>query len=284
MYRHGENLRLLDERSIFIDGSVIIGRDVTIYENNRIEGNTVIGDGAVILPGNYIKNTVIGDRTVFNASQSEDAEVGSDVQVGPYARLRPRAHICDGAKIGNFVEIKNANIGKGTKVSHLAYVGDADIGENCNIGCGGGIAFTREIQADQKTVTDSENQIAQSRDQQAGEDLEAECVADALMVLGAEILGGKDAGAGTGTEKAQVEHKQQSVDDGNTAHGNGTYLTNHDVVQQGHKIGDAVLDDNRNGDGKDIAVKCPVADVSIYHKKPQKLWSVELFHTPHQVL
>jgi bifunctional UDP-N-acetylglucosamine pyrophosphorylase/glucosamine-1-phosphate N-acetyltransferase len=136
LYRYGENLKLLDERSIFIDDSVVIGRDVTIYENNRIEGKTVIGDGAVILPGNYIKNTVIGERTTFNASQSEDAEVGSDVQVGPYARLRPRAHICDGAKIGNFVEIKNANIGKGTKVSHLAYVGDADVGENCNIGCG----------------------------------------------------------------------------------------------------------------------------------------------------
>ncbi|MBQ7387144.1 MAG: hypothetical protein IJW03_03145 [Clostridia bacterium] len=136
MYKHGEGLKLLDEKSIFIDDSVIIGRDVTIYENNRIEGNTVIGDGAVLLPGNYIKNTVIGERTTFNASQSEDAEVGCDVYVGPYARLRPNARISDKAKIGNFVEIKNAKIGEGSKVSHLAYVGDADVGRNCNIGCG----------------------------------------------------------------------------------------------------------------------------------------------------
>jgi bifunctional UDP-N-acetylglucosamine pyrophosphorylase/glucosamine-1-phosphate N-acetyltransferase len=136
LYRHGENLKLLDRGSIFIDEGVIIGRDVTIYENNRIEGNTVIGDGAVLLPGNYIKNTVIGERTVFNASQSEDAEVGAGVQVGPYARLRPGSKISDNAKIGNFVEIKNASIGEGSKVSHLAYVGDADLGKNCNIGCG----------------------------------------------------------------------------------------------------------------------------------------------------
>ncbi len=136
MYKHGAGLRLLDEKSIFIDDTVIIGENVTIYENNRIEGNTVIGDGAVLLPGNYIKNTVIGERTTFNASQAEEAVVGADVYVGPYARLRPKANVADRAKIGNFVEIKNANIGEETKVSHLAYVGDADVGRNCNIGCG----------------------------------------------------------------------------------------------------------------------------------------------------
>ncbi|MBO5207562.1 MAG: hypothetical protein J6C09_08295 [Clostridia bacterium] len=136
MYKHGENLKLLDEGSIFIADSVVIGKDVTIYERNRIEGNTVIGDGAVILPGNYIVDTVIGRNTTFNQSQSEGASVGDGVYVGPFARLRPGAKILDGAKIGNFVEIKNATVGEGTKVSHLAYVGDADLGSGCNIGCG----------------------------------------------------------------------------------------------------------------------------------------------------
>ncbi len=136
MYKHGRELRLLDERSIHIDDDVVIGDGVTIYENNRIEGRCVIGNGAVLLPGNYIKDTVIGDNTVFNASQSESARVGDGVYVGPYARLRPGSVIAGGAKIGNFVEIKNAHIGCGTKVSHLAYVGDADIGKGCNIGCG----------------------------------------------------------------------------------------------------------------------------------------------------
>lgn len=136
MYKHGKNLRLMDERSIFIDDGVVIGDDVTIYENNRIEGATVIGDGAVLLPGNYIKDTVIGRGVTFNVSQSESAEVGDGSSVGPYARLRPGAKIGREAKIGNFVEIKNATVGDGTKVSHLAYVGDADVGAECNIGCG----------------------------------------------------------------------------------------------------------------------------------------------------
>ena len=108
MYKHGENLRLLDERSIFIDERAVIGNNVTIYENNRIEGACVIGDGCTLLPGNYIKDTTLGEGVVFNASQSESAIVGDGVSVGPYARLRPGAVIDKNAKIGNFVEIKNA--------------------------------------------------------------------------------------------------------------------------------------------------------------------------------
>lgn len=135
-FKHGKNLKLLDKKSIFIDKTVVIGDDVTIYENNRIVGNTVIGNGTVIMPNCFIKDTVIGDRNVINYSQTDDAKIGNDTSIGPFARLRPKAEIKDKAKIGNFVEIKNAVIGKGSKVSHLAYVGDADIGEDCNIGCG----------------------------------------------------------------------------------------------------------------------------------------------------
>lgn len=133
---HGTNLKILDKKSVFIDTTVKIGNNVTIYENNRIEGDTVIGDNSIIMPNCYIKNCTIGNGTIFNYSQAEDAKVGDNVSVGPFARLRPKAEVCDNAKIGNFVEIKNAVIGKGTKVSHLAYVGDASVGENCNIGCG----------------------------------------------------------------------------------------------------------------------------------------------------
>ena len=131
-----KNFKILDEKSVYIDKTVKIGKDVIIYENNRIEGDTVIGDGSVIMPNCYIKNCVIGKQTTFNYSQAEDAKIGDNVSVGPFARLRPKADIRNNAKIGNFVEIKNAVIGEGTKVSHLAYVGDADIGKECNIGCG----------------------------------------------------------------------------------------------------------------------------------------------------
>ena len=128
--------KILDKKSTFIDSKVKIGKNVIIYENNRIEGNTVIGDGSIIMPNCYIKDSIIGKNSTINFSQLEAAKVGNDCYVGPFARLRPNADVKDGAKIGNFVEIKNATIGKGSKVSHLAYVGDADIGSDCNIGCG----------------------------------------------------------------------------------------------------------------------------------------------------
>ena len=134
--KHGDNFRLIKKGSVHIDKSVIIGNNVTIYENNRLEGETVIGDNVTILPGCYLKDTIIEDNSVIDSTHSEKAVVGKNCSVGPFARLRPNAKICDTAKIGNFVEIKNAVIGEGSKVSHLAYVGDADVGQNCNIGCG----------------------------------------------------------------------------------------------------------------------------------------------------
>lgn len=136
MYQSGKNLTLMDEKSVFIGDEVQIGDNVTIYENNRIEGKTMIGDGCVLLPNNYIKNCLIGDGVTVNYSQMEDATVSERAQIGPFARLRPNAKIGKRVKIGNFVEVKNAEIGEDTKVSHLAYVGDCTIGKNCNVGCG----------------------------------------------------------------------------------------------------------------------------------------------------
>lgn len=135
-FHHGKNLILKDKKSVFIDKTVIIGNNVTIYENNRIEGNTIIEDGAVLLPNNYIIDTLIGENTVVNHSQLEKSTVGKNCVIGPFARLRPNSVLKDGVHIGDFVEIKNAVLDEGTKANHLAYVGDADIGKNCNIGCG----------------------------------------------------------------------------------------------------------------------------------------------------
>ena len=135
-FKHGKNLIIKDKRSTFIDPRVKIGSNVTIYENTRIEGECVLCDGVVIMPNCYIKDTVIGENSTFNYSQSENAIVGKNCTVGPFARLRPKSVIKDIVKVGNFVEVKNATIGNGSKVSHLAYVGDADVGDNCNIGCG----------------------------------------------------------------------------------------------------------------------------------------------------
>ncbi len=135
-FKKGKNLILKDKKSIFIGKDVVIGNNVTIYENNRLEGKTEILDGVTLLPNNYIVDSVIGENSLINYSQIDNSIVKNDVNVGPFSRLRPHSVIESGAKIGNFVEIKNATIGKGSKVSHLAYVGDAEIGEDCNIGCG----------------------------------------------------------------------------------------------------------------------------------------------------
>lgn len=135
-YKFRKDTTVMDKKSVFIDRTVVIGKNVTIYENNRIEGNTVIGDNSIILPNNYIIDTKIGENSVVNHSQTEKAIIGNNCKVGPFARLRPNAKLENDVQIGDFVEVKNAVIGKGTKANHLAYIGDADIGENCNIGCG----------------------------------------------------------------------------------------------------------------------------------------------------
>lgn len=135
-YQHGKNLVLKDKKSIFIAKTVKIGENVTIYENTRIEGNSVIGDGVVIMPNCYVIDSVIGDNTVIHNSVIEQSVTGKNCKIGPYSHLRPNSTLKNDVHIGNFVEIKNATLDDGVKANHLAYVGDADIGKKCNIGCG----------------------------------------------------------------------------------------------------------------------------------------------------
>ncbi len=154
-FTRGKNLILKDKKSIFIDETVKIGNNVTIYENNRLEGNTVIEDNVVLLPNNYIVNGVIGEGTTVNYSQIEDASCGKNCKIGPFSRLRPNAKLGDDVHVGNFVEIKNATVGNGTKANHLAYVGDADVGEGCNIGCGAIFVNYNGKQKQRTTVGDN---------------------------------------------------------------------------------------------------------------------------------
>ena len=130
------NVKLINENSTLIDDSVKIGNNVTIYPNNIIKGNTIIKDNVVIMPNNYIVDSVIDADTVIDHSYIEHSVVGSGSHVGPYSHLRPNSVVGSNCKVGNFVEIKNSTLGNGTKASHLAYIGDADVGDDCNIGCG----------------------------------------------------------------------------------------------------------------------------------------------------
>ncbi len=125
-----------DKKSVFIDDEVVIGENVIIYENNRIEGKTIIEDNATIYPNSYIVNSKIGKGTKIYSSMIENSEVGTGCIIGPFAHLRPKSKLGSFVKVGNFCEIKNSIVGNHTKISHLAYVGDAKIGSSCNIGCG----------------------------------------------------------------------------------------------------------------------------------------------------
>jgi bifunctional UDP-N-acetylglucosamine pyrophosphorylase/glucosamine-1-phosphate N-acetyltransferase len=124
------------------DESGVIGEQVTIeegaivYSNAHILGNSKICSGAIVYPNSIIENSTIGENSIVMCSVVENSTIGKNVKIGPFAHIRPNSVIEDDCKIGNFVEIKNSKVSRGTKVSHLAYVGDAFVGENCNIGCG----------------------------------------------------------------------------------------------------------------------------------------------------
>ncbi|MCL2509311.1 MAG: bifunctional UDP-N-acetylglucosamine diphosphorylase/glucosamine-1-phosphate N-acetyltransferase GlmU [Oscillospiraceae bacterium] len=125
----------------FADGVVIgpdaaIGADTEIMPGTVIIGASVIGAGCVIGPDSYAENSRIGDRVRFQRSWAQGASVDSDSLIGPFARLRPGASLGRSVKLGNFVEIKNSSVGDGTKIPHLTYIGDSDIGSGVNVGCG----------------------------------------------------------------------------------------------------------------------------------------------------
>lgn len=128
---------LLDPSRIDIRGSLSVGRDVVIDVNCVFEGDVVLGDGVVIEPNSIIINSRIGNNSHIKAfSHIEDSVLAEGCDIGPYARLRPGTQLADGVKIGNFVETKKAVIAKGSKVNHLSYIGDAQVGSKVNVGAG----------------------------------------------------------------------------------------------------------------------------------------------------
>ncbi|TCJ82836.1 bifunctional UDP-N-acetylglucosamine diphosphorylase/glucosamine-1-phosphate N-acetyltransferase GlmU [Cocleimonas flava] len=132
-----EGVTLADPSRIDVRGEMSVGQDVFIDVNNVFIGNNVIGDNVTIHAGCVIENATIGSNTEIHANTViESANIGNGCSVGPFARVRPNTVLSDEAKIGNFVEIKKSNIGKGSKVSHLSYIGDTVMGDNVNIGAG----------------------------------------------------------------------------------------------------------------------------------------------------
>ncbi|MDI3341940.1 MAG: bifunctional UDP-N-acetylglucosamine diphosphorylase/glucosamine-1-phosphate N-acetyltransferase GlmU [Sphaerobacter sp.] len=127
---------IVDPASTFIDDTVEIAPDARIEPFTTISGASVIGEGARIGPQAILRDARVGAESVVVASMIEGAEIGARVHVGPFAHLRPGTRVADDVHIGNFAEIKNATIGSGTRVGHVSYLGDADVGRDVNIGAG----------------------------------------------------------------------------------------------------------------------------------------------------
>ncbi|MGN2339296.1 bifunctional UDP-N-acetylglucosamine diphosphorylase/glucosamine-1-phosphate N-acetyltransferase GlmU [Clostridium cagae] len=135
--KHMENgVTLIDPKTTYIGIDVEIGKDTIIYPNNIFEGNTIIGERCTIYQNSRIKDSVIKDEVDIQSSVILDSSIGNNTTVGPFAYIRPESKIGEKARIGDFVEIKKSIIGDGTKVSHLTYIGDAEVGKECNFGCG----------------------------------------------------------------------------------------------------------------------------------------------------
>jgi bifunctional UDP-N-acetylglucosamine pyrophosphorylase/glucosamine-1-phosphate N-acetyltransferase len=128
---------LADPARVDVRGALTCGKDVYIDINAVFVGDVSLGDDVTIGPNCVITDSTIGAGTVVNANcVLEDAVVGENCDIGPFGRLRPGAEMLEGARVGNFVEIKKTVLGKGSKANHLTYLGDATIGDNVNVGCG----------------------------------------------------------------------------------------------------------------------------------------------------
>ena len=131
-----EGVTLMDPETTYVDVDVVVGRDTVIYPGTWLEGRTVIGEGCEIGPNSRFQNVKVGAHVTAHFCYAHECEIADGVTLGPYVHIRPDTKLAAGVKIGNFVEVKNSMVGEGTKLPHLSYIGDSDIGAGVNMGCG----------------------------------------------------------------------------------------------------------------------------------------------------
>jgi bifunctional UDP-N-acetylglucosamine pyrophosphorylase/glucosamine-1-phosphate N-acetyltransferase len=136
LYHMRNGVTIIDPATTYIEADVTIGQDTVIQPGTFLRGRTTVGADCVIGPQTDLTDVTVEDGATISYTVMVEAQVGAQAAVGPFAYVRPGSEIGPHVKIGDFVELKNAKIGKGTKVPHLSYVGDAEIGEGVNIGCG----------------------------------------------------------------------------------------------------------------------------------------------------
>lgn len=143
-------VRVTDPATTYVEPGVEVGRGTEIRPNTTIAGSSVIGARCTIGPNAVVMDSRIGDDCAVAASVLEGAVLESGVEVGPFSHLRPGSHLESGVHIGNFVEVKASRLGRGTKVGHFSYLGDAQVGEEVNIGAG---TVTCNYDGEKKDVT-----------------------------------------------------------------------------------------------------------------------------------
>jgi len=131
-----EGVTMTDPDRTYIEDNVTIGRDTVLYPEVYLRGKTSLGSGCEIGPSVVLEDTSVGDRCKIRFAVLEKSKLEHDVDMGPFAHLRPGAHLQDHVHMGNFGEIKNSRLGPGTKMGHFSYVGDSEIGPDVNIGAG----------------------------------------------------------------------------------------------------------------------------------------------------
>lgn len=135
--KHMENgVTIIDPNCTYIGEDVQIEKDTIIYPGNVIEGSSTIKEGCILYPNSRIVDSIINNNVTIQSSVILESKIGSNTTVGPFAYIRPDSNIGTDVRIGDFVEIKKSKIGNHTKVSHLTYIGDAEVGSGCNFGCG----------------------------------------------------------------------------------------------------------------------------------------------------
>lgn len=160
---------IIDPKTVYISPDAEFEPDCTVYPNTVIRGRSRIAEGCIIGPSSTVENCKIGKNTEVVNSVISDSEFAENTSVGPFAYVRPGSAIGSDVKIGDFVEIKNSSIGDGTKVSHLTYVGDSDVGGGVNFGCGtvtvnyDGLAKHRTVIGDNAFIGCNTNLVAPVR-------------------------------------------------------------------------------------------------------------------------
>lgn len=131
-----EGVSIIDPSNTYVDTTVTIGRDSVLYPGTILEGTTVIGEDCQVGPYVRMTNVKMGDNDHLQFTYAHDCEIKNGCEIGPFVHFRPNTVIGNDVKVGNYMEVKNSTVGDGTKLPHLSYIGDSDVGAGVNIGCG----------------------------------------------------------------------------------------------------------------------------------------------------